>query len=84
MLDLLCPRDAGHLLGLTTSAVIRLARIGKLPELRDSSGRRFFHRADVERLVAIRVATGLQTRPDVVTGTSTPWKPMNGGRRHRV
>ena len=52
--DLLCPRDAGRLLELTTSAVIRLARIGKLPELRDSGGRRLFRRADVERFAELR------------------------------
>jgi len=52
--EFLCPRDAGRLLDLTTGAVIRLARIGQLPELRDSGGRRFFRRADVERLVETR------------------------------
>lgn len=54
MPDLLSPRDAGHLLGLTTSGVIKLARRSKLPEQRDSSGRRFFLRADVERAVVER------------------------------
>jgi hypothetical protein len=54
--DLLCPRDAGQLLDppLTTSGVIRLARLGQLRELRDSGGRRLFRRADVERLAAFR------------------------------
>lgn len=54
MNELLSPRDAGHRLGLTTSGVIKLARTGKLPELRDSSGRRLFRAEDVERVVAER------------------------------
>ena len=52
--ELLCPRDAGRILDLTTSGVIRLARTGDLPELRDSGGRRLFRRVDVERLAERR------------------------------
>jgi hypothetical protein len=52
--DLLCPRDADVVLDLTTSGVIRLARIGELPELRDSGGRRLFRRGDVEQLAHAR------------------------------
>ena len=48
--QLLAPRDAGYLLGLTTSGVIKLARAGTLREIRDSAGRRLFRREDVERL----------------------------------
>ncbi len=51
---LLAPRDAGRLLGVTTSAVIRLDERGKLSALRDSAGRRLFRREDVERLLRER------------------------------
>ena len=54
MTDLLSPRDAGTKLGLTTSGVIKLARSGKLPELRDSSGRRLFRVDDVQALATER------------------------------
>ena len=53
-MTLLSPKDAGRLLGLSTSGVIRLALLGRLPELRDSSGRRLFHKEDVERVAADR------------------------------
>ncbi|MDR7392779.1 MAG: MerR family transcriptional regulator [Armatimonadota bacterium] len=49
-LTLLAPRDAGRLLGVTTARVQQLAREGKLPELRDSAGRRLFRLEDVETL----------------------------------
>ncbi|MDR7567913.1 MAG: helix-turn-helix domain-containing protein [Armatimonadota bacterium] len=49
-LTLLAPRDAGRLLGVTTARVQQLAREGKLPELRDSAGRRLFLLEDVEAL----------------------------------
>ena len=55
-INLLCPRDAGRVLGLTTSGVIKLARAGKLPELRDSAGRRLFRIEDVERVRRERAA----------------------------
>jgi len=54
MTELLSPRDAGRLLGLTTSGVVKLALRGRLPELRDSGGRRLFDRKDVEALVEAR------------------------------
>lgn len=53
-LDLLSPRDCGRMLGLTTSGVIKLARAGTLRGLRDSAGRRFFMRSDVERVAQER------------------------------
>lgn len=49
-LTLLAPRDAGRLLGVTTARVQQLAREGRLPELRDSAGRRLFLLEDVEAL----------------------------------
>lgn len=49
-MKLLSPRDAGRLLGVTTARVQQLAREGKLPEIRDSAGRRLFRQEDVERL----------------------------------
>lgn len=55
-MTLLAPRDAGRLLGVTTSRVIQLARAGRLAELRDSAGRRYFRLEDVERLRARREA----------------------------
>jgi hypothetical protein len=55
-IDLLAPKDAGALLGITTAGVTRLAESGRLPEIRDSAGRRLFRRADVERLVREREA----------------------------
>ena len=68
MIELLAPRDAGQLLGLTTSGVIKLARAGTLREIRDSSGRRLFRRRDVEHLVRRRQLqrqnTGVRVRHD--------------------
>ena len=55
-LDLLSPRDAGRILGVTSWRVIQLAREGRLAEIRDSSGRRLFKREDVERLARQREA----------------------------
>ena len=54
--DLLSPRDAGKLLSLTSSGTARLAQTGRLPEVRDSAGRRLFRRADVERVAEQRRA----------------------------
>lgn len=54
--DLMSPRDAGRLLGVTTSRVVQLALAGQLPELRDSAGRRLFLRGDVEVLARQRRA----------------------------
>ena len=54
--DLLSPRDAGRLLGVTSWRVIQLSREGTLPTQRDSAGRRFFLRDDVERLAQQREA----------------------------
>ncbi len=63
MNELLSPRDAGHRLGVTTSRVIQLARSGRLPEIRDSAGRRLFLREDVEQLVRERELAVKAQRP---------------------
>ena len=47
---MLAPKDAGRILGLTTSAVTALAVRGKLKALRDSGGRRFYDLREIERL----------------------------------
>lgn len=47
--DLLTPRDAGRLLGLSSWRVQQLDREGKLRAFRDSGGRRLFRKADVLR-----------------------------------
>jgi len=46
---LLCPRDAGRLLGLSASRIAQLDREGRLPALRDSAGRRLFTIEAVEK-----------------------------------
>jgi DNA-binding transcriptional MerR regulator len=51
---LLAPRDAGKLLGITSSAVVKLDERGRLHAIRDSAGRRLFRREDVLRLVRER------------------------------
>ena len=53
-MKLLTPRDAGRRLGITSSAVARLAREGRLPEIRDSGNRRLFRAKDVESLARRR------------------------------
>jgi len=59
---LLSPRDAGKLLDIGTARVIQLAREGQLRELRDSSGRRLFKRADVEQCARERAARRARTQ----------------------
>lgn len=54
--ELLAPRDAGRRLGITTAGITRLAESGRLPEIRDSAGRRLFRREDVEKLAREREA----------------------------
>lgn len=56
-MNLLAPRDAGRMLGVSTSRVQQLARSGQLPELRDSSNRRLFRFEDVEGLAKRRKRT---------------------------
>jgi hypothetical protein len=46
---LLAPRDAGRILGLSSSRMAQLDREGRLPALRDSAGRRLFTVEAVER-----------------------------------
>ncbi len=53
-MELLAPRDAAALLGLSTERVQQLDREGKLHALRDSAGRRLFRKNDVLRLKAKR------------------------------
>lgn len=60
---LLAPRDAGRVLGVSTSRVIQLARAGVLRELRDSANRRLFRKEDVARLARDR-AERRQKAPD--------------------
>ncbi len=53
---LLAPRDAGRILGgISTSRVLQLDKAGLLHAIRDSAGRRLFHRKDVLRLVKRRL-----------------------------
>jgi excisionase family DNA binding protein len=53
-LQYLSPRDAARRLGVSTSRVQQLDRQGKLPALRDSSGRRMFDPDVVERFARAR------------------------------
>ncbi len=70
--ELLAPKDAGSILGLTTSGVIRLARSGRLPELRDRSGRRLFRLLDVECLAADRHSRALRKHLQVESRRGAP------------
>lgn len=56
-LPFLSPRDAGRVLGISTSRVQQLGIEGKLHEYRDSAGRRMFAAEDVERLRVERERT---------------------------
>jgi excisionase family DNA binding protein len=49
MLELLTPRDAGKILGVTTLGVIYHANEGHLKAIRDSGNRRLFRKSDVIR-----------------------------------
>ena len=60
-MTLMAPRDAGRMLGVSTSRVIQLARSGRLPEIRDSANRRLFWPEDVERLAKERRRDGRGT-----------------------
>lgn len=59
--DLLTPSEAAKLLGVSADTVRLYADAGKLAALRTQTGRRFFRRSEVERLVAAR-ASGPKTR----------------------
>lgn len=54
MESLLAPKDAGKLLGVTTTRIQQLEREGHLPAIRDSAGRRLFREVDVLRLARER------------------------------
>jgi hypothetical protein len=58
--QLLSPRDAGRLLGLSTPRLQQLDREGRLKALRDSAGRRFFTWASVEAFRQQREAQARQ------------------------
>jgi excisionase family DNA binding protein len=51
---LLSPQSVARRLGLSVSRVVQLDREGRLPALRDSSGRRFYEPATVERYASER------------------------------
>jgi|SRR5262245_61720886 len=60
---LMSPRDVGRLLNLSASRVVQLEKEGQLVAERDSSGRRFFHRAVVEAFALARAARLAAARP---------------------
>ena len=51
---LLAPCDVARRLQLSTSRIVQLTREGKLPVIRDSSGRRLFDPEEVERFARER------------------------------
>jgi excisionase family DNA binding protein len=53
-LDAIGTGEAAQLLGLSPSAVKKLARQGRLPELLRISGRRAFLRSDIDRFLEAR------------------------------
>ena len=53
-MTLLSPRDVGRRLNLSTSRVQQLDREGRLPALRDSSGRRLYCPDAVEAFACAR------------------------------
>lgn len=56
-LPLLAPRDVARRLNLSTSRLAQLDREGRLPALRDSSGRRLYDADVVERFANEREQT---------------------------
>jgi predicted site-specific integrase-resolvase len=68
-MELLSPRDAGRLLGLTSWRMQQLDREGKLRAFRDSAGRRLFRKADVLRFKTKR------ERAKAVTPEATVVRP---------
>jgi hypothetical protein len=77
-MTLLAPRDAGKILGVSTSRVIQLARLRLLRELRDSANRRYFLLEDVERVARAREKVRRSAKRRVARGTKGDdrW-PMN-------
>ena len=56
----MAPRDVAKRLGLSVSRVTQLDLIGRLPAMRDSSGRRFYDAELVERFAREREAAAAQ------------------------
>ena len=63
MTQLLAPRDVARRLRLSTSRVVQLDREGKLPALRDSSGRRLYDPETVERFAREREHSRVTAEP---------------------
>ena len=59
---------AGRLIGVGPSRVAQLEREGKLPAVRDSSGRRLFRESDVRRFMKAREATVTKRNVEVPRG----------------
>jgi hypothetical protein len=53
--DLMTRRQVASMFGVTSAAVATWARRGRLPEVRDQSGKPRYRRADVEALVRSRL-----------------------------
>ena len=49
--DILTRREVARLFGVTSAAVATWARRGRLPEIRNETGRPRYRRADVEKLL---------------------------------
>ena len=59
--DLLTPHDVAKLAGVAAATVQTWADLGRLPVMRTVSGRRLFHRADVEAWLLERSERGCST-----------------------
>lgn len=71
----LAPRDAGHILGLTTGRLAQLDREGVLPALKDSAGRRSYDPDAVEAFKRSRDAKRLSAAS---TERTDPPKAQHG------
>lgn len=65
-LSLLAPQDVARRLKLSTSRVVQLDREGKLPALRDSSGRRLYDPEAVEQFARERERAAAAPRGQAV------------------
>jgi hypothetical protein len=90
MTTFLAPRDVAKRLGLSTSRVVQLDHEGKLPALRDSSGRRLYDPGAVERYARERErqARSVDAKPKVRTVPGTTYNARNAmgparGAEHR-
>ena len=61
--DLMTRRQVAFLFGVTSQAVVRLARRGRLTEVRDSDGKPRYRRAEVEELFRSGFTRGRITGP---------------------